>query len=124
MDNLEELEKIFRENLNKIKEDSEAYWNSLSYDEQLKVFCAVSRRIFDGEISQKGSYRHVLYGVFNFKPDAYAQAQDAGYLAIHNAIYDGEQVREHIKNFCTKHMDITNDNLDSQLDEYIKKLHF
>lgn len=124
MDDLEELGKIFRDGLEKIKEDSEAYWNSLSYDEQLKVFCAVSRRIFDGEIKQKGSYRYVLYDVFKFEPDAYVQAQDAGYLAIHNAIYDGERVGTLIKKFCTKHLNIDEETLESELNEFIKKLHF
>ena len=124
MDDLEEIGKLFREAMEKIKEDSEAYWNSLSCDEQLKVFCAVSRRIFDGEIKQKGSYRYVLYDVFKFEPDAYVQAQDAGYLAIHNAIYDGERVGTLIKNFCTKHLNIDEETLESELNEYIKKLHF
>lgn len=124
MDDFEEIGKLFREAMEKIKEDSEAYWNSLSYDEQLKVFCAVSRRIFEGEIKQRGSYRYVLYDIFKFEPDAYVQAQDAGYLAIHNAIYDGERVGTLIKNFCTKHLNIDKETLESELNEFIKKLHF
>ena len=124
MDDFEEIGKLFREAMEKIKEDSEAYWNSLSYDEQLKVFCAVSRRIFEGEIKQRGSYRYVLYDIFKFEPDAYVQAQDAGYLAIHNAIYDGERVGTLIKNFCTKHLNIDKETLESELNEYFKKLHF
>jgi len=121
---LHELGNIFQETMKQIENDSEAFWNSLSHDEQLKVFCAVSRRIHQGEIVDKGSYRHVLYSVFNFGPESYAQAQCSGYLSIHNAIYDGERVGTHIKKFCTEHMDITNDNLDSQIDSYIKKLYF
>lgn len=124
LEDFKEIGKIFNEAMKQTENDSEAYWNSLSQDEQLKVFCAVSRRIHQGEIVNKGSYRHVLYSVFGFGPEAYAQAQCSGYLSIHNAIYDGERVRDHIKDFVTKHMDITNDNLDSQLDKYIKKLYF
>ena len=82
----EEFSKIFREAMDLIEQDSEAFWNSLSKDDQLKAFCAVSRRIHRGEIVDKGSYRHVLYGVFGFGPEAYAPAQSAGYLDIHNAI--------------------------------------
>ena len=81
-----EFSKMFREAMDLIEQDSEDYWNSLSKDDQLKAFCAVSRRIHKGEIVDQGSYRHVLYGVFGFGPEAYAPAQAAGYLDIHNAI--------------------------------------
>lgn len=124
MDDLEEIGNMFLDMMDKIKEDSESYWNSLSHDEQLKVFCAVSRRIFDGEIKQRGSYRYVLYNIFKFEPEAYVQAQDAGYLAIHNAIYDGERVNTLIKNFCTRHLNIDEETLESKLNEYIRKEHF
>lgn len=124
LEGLHEFSNTFKEAMKQIENDSEAYWNSLSHDEQLKVFCAVSRRIHQGEIVDKGSYRHVLYSVFNFGPESYAQAQCSGYLSIHNAIYDGERVKDHIKDFVTNHMDITNDNLESQLDKFIGKLYF
>lgn len=124
MDDLEEIGNMFRDTMDKIKEDSESYWNSLSHDEQLKVFCAVSRRIFDGEIKQRGSYRYVLYNIFKFEPEAYVQAQDAGYLAIHNAIYDSERVNTLIKNFCTRHLNIDEETLESELNKYIRKEYF
>jgi len=124
LNELKSLGEMFRKDLDKFEHDSETYWKSLSYDEQLKVFCAVSKRIFEGEIKQNGSYRYVLYNVFNFATDAYAVAQNAGYLAIHNAIFDGQRLREHLKDFCQNHMNITNDNLDLELDNYIKKLYF
>jgi hypothetical protein len=123
-ESLEELGKIFRETMNEIEKESESYWNSLSKEEQLKVFCAVSRRIFEGEIKNKGSYRHVLYSTFGFGPEAYAQAQCSGYLSIHNAIYDGERLRDNIKDFCTEFLDVDNNILESKLDEYVKKLYF
>jgi len=67
--------------------DSEDYWSSLSKEDQLKAFCAVVRRIYEGEIVKGGSYRYVLYQVFGFEPNAYAAAQMAGYLDIHNQLY-------------------------------------
>lgn len=66
---------------------SEKYWNSLSKEDQLKAFCAVVRRIYEGELVKGGSYRYVLYEVFGFEPNAYAPAQMAGYLDIHNQLY-------------------------------------
>lgn len=84
----------------KIEQDSEYFWNSLSKEDQLKVFCAVSRRIYRGEVIDKGTYRHVLYTVFGFGPEAYAPAQLAGYLTIHNSICVEDHDYELLKAFC------------------------
>lgn len=86
---LDEISKIFNEAMAEIEKDSEDYWNSLSKEDQLKAFCAISRRIYKGEIEDRGTYRYVLYDVFGFGPEAYAAAQMAGYLSIHNSIYVG-----------------------------------
>lgn len=85
------------------EKESEDTWNALDKEDQLKVFCAISRRIFQAELRDKGSYRHALYNVFGFGPDAYAPAQLSGYLSIHNAIYDGDrlsEIAEQIKKFA------------------------
>ena len=86
---LEEISKIFNEAMAEVEKESEDFWNSLSKEDQLKAFCAISRRIYKGEIEDRGTYRYVLYDVFGFSPDAYAAAQMAGYLTIHNSIYIG-----------------------------------
>ena len=86
---LDEISKIFNEAMAEVEKESEDYWNSLSKEDQLKAFCAISRRIYKGEIEERGSYRYVLYDVFGFGPEAYAQAQMSGYLEIHNSIYAG-----------------------------------
>ena len=91
---LEEASNRFQIVINEWEKEQEEYWNSLTKEEQLKVFCAVSRRIYKGEILEKGSYRYVLYNTFGFGPEAYAPAQVAGYLSIHNAIYDAEHERD------------------------------
>ena len=88
----------FNEVMKLIENESEEYWNSLSKEQQLKVFCAVSRRIYKGEIEERGSYRYVLYQVFGFGPEAYAPAQMSGYLSIHNAIFDSEEAKYESKN--------------------------
>jgi hypothetical protein len=66
-------------------------WNSLDQETKLKLFCAVCTRLYKGELEDKGSYRHVLYEVFGFGPEAYGTAQAAGFLALHNAIIDEDQ---------------------------------
>ena len=87
---LRELAEIFQEAHAKLEQEQEEYWNSLSKEDQLKAFCAVVRRIHQAEIEDQGTYRHALYGVFGFGPEAYGQAQMAGYLTIHNLIYTDE----------------------------------
>lgn len=84
----QEMSRVFNDAMKQYEDDSEKVWNSLSYDDQLKVFCAVVRRIHEGELVKHRSYRGVLYEIFNFGPDAYAVAQMSGYLDIHNALYD------------------------------------
>jgi hypothetical protein len=34
----------------------------------------------------KGTYRYVLYDVFDFGPDAYSVGMECGYMDLHNAI--------------------------------------
>jgi len=101
-DKLNEISDSFNEAMEELKNEQEAYWNSLSKEDQLKAFCAVVRRIHKGDIVDKGSYRYVLYQVFGFGPESYAQAQLAGYLALHNSIFDGEHERDTLKAFAAQ----------------------
>jgi len=87
---LDEISRAWNEAMDAIEQDSERYWNSLTKEQQLDAFCAVCRRIYKGDIEDKGTYRYVLYNVFGFGPEAYAQAQMAGYLTIHNSIFDAD----------------------------------
>jgi hypothetical protein len=119
--NLQEISNAFNEAMDSFQKEADELWNSLPYDDRLKIFCAVSKRIYEGEIRDKRSYRGVLYSTFGFEPDAYAVAQCAGYMSIHNSIYDGENLFKTIEDFCTSHMDVTNDDLKAQIDEYISK---
>ena len=100
---LQDLSNLFTEAMDRIKEDEEAYWNSLSKEDQLKAFCAVARRIHQAELIDKGSYRHALYGVFGFGPESYAPAQMAGYLDIHNSIFDHDHESRLLEAFCVKY---------------------
>lgn len=88
MGDIDEFRKMFREHMDNIERDQEVFWNSLSTEEQLKTFCAIIRRIHKAEFIDRLSYRGVLYDAFEFDTDAYAQAQMAGYLSIHNAIVE------------------------------------
>ena len=70
--------------------DNDAWWNNLTETEREDAFFAVVKRIHRAEIKDNGTYRYALYNVFGFDPGMYMRGMDCGYMAIHNAIGDGE----------------------------------
>lgn len=69
------------------KEETE-FWNTLSKEQQLLAFCKIMRMLHEAEFDDRGTYRWVLYDKFGFDKDAYMRAQLAGFLDIHNALYE------------------------------------
>ena len=88
----EELHNTFQRWEVDLEEDHDKFWNGLSKDDQLKAFCSVMRRLYKAEIQERGSYRYTLYDAFGFGHESYVQAQVSGFLALHNAIWDGERL--------------------------------
>ena len=88
----EELSNSFQRWEQELEEDHDKFWNGLSEDDQLKAFCSVMRRLHKAEIEEHGTYRYTLYDVFGFGHESYVEAQVSGFLAIHNAIWDGERL--------------------------------
>jgi len=88
----EELSNSFQRWEQELEEDHDKFWNGLSKDDQLKAFCSVMRRLHKAEIEEHGTYRYTLYDVFGFGHESYVEAQVSGFLAIHNAIWDGERL--------------------------------
>lgn len=86
---LAKFSELQREAEAKYEADCDTWWTNLSYEDQLKAFYSVTKRIYLGDVKDHGSYRYVLYDVFGFQPDAYALGMTSGYMAIHNAIFDG-----------------------------------
>lgn len=85
---LEHYRKMHAQVKKENEQREEILWNSFSKEQQLDIFCAVIRRVYQAEIVDKGSYRYALYTIFGFDLDAYGRAMDAGYLDIHNAFYE------------------------------------
>ena len=71
--------------------DNDTWWNGLSEQEREDAFYAVCKRLHQGELKERGSYRYVLYNIFGFDPGMYARGMDCGFMALHNAIFDGEE---------------------------------
>lgn len=70
------------------------YWDALSYDDKLTAFYSVCKRIHQGDIRDQGTYRWVLYDVFGFDMDSYGIGMECGYMAIHNAIAEGNEYQK------------------------------
>ncbi len=73
--------------------DNDTWWNGLTEKEREDAFYAVCKRIYEGDIKLNGSYRYVLYDVFGFDAGTYGAGMDCGYMAIHNAIGEGEDLQ-------------------------------
>lgn len=80
------LADVYKKTQEAIKEQQEQFWNSFTKQQQLDLFCAVVRRIYQAEIVERRSYRGTLYDVFGFDADAYGLAMEAGYITLHNSI--------------------------------------
>ena len=72
--------------------DNDTWWNGLTEQEREDAFYAVIKRMYKAELVDNGSYRWALYDVFGFDPGMYGRGMDCGYMALHNAIYSGEEL--------------------------------
>jgi hypothetical protein len=80
----EEQEKIEKQ----FDAEMDEWWNAMSKEDQMKAFYSVVKRVVDGELVQKGSYRYILYEVFGFGPESYMIGIMAGFMSLHNSIED------------------------------------
>jgi hypothetical protein len=88
IESLQDISEVFNQAMKELEQEQEAYWDSLTEDQRLSVFCAVVRRIHKALFVEKTSYRGTLYDVFGFGMESYVQAQVAGYIDIHNLEYE------------------------------------
>ena len=92
MRSIMELYDIQKESEDMYKTDCDDFWKSLSEEDKLKAFYSVISRVVQGELKNKGSYRHVLYDVFGFGPESYGIGMQCGFLALHNSICTDEEL--------------------------------
>jgi len=74
------------------EKQNDAWWEGLTEKEREDAFYAVCKRIWKADGQDRGSYRHTLYQVFGFDTGMYGRGLDCGYMSIHNAIFDGEEL--------------------------------
>jgi len=122
LNSLDEICNEYGKAMREIEKISEDKWNSLSKEDQLDYFCAVVRRIHQGELVDEASYRGVLYGNFGFGLEAYAQAQQAGYLEIHNSIYSADYEKKLLMAFAKKiKPDITDEEAEKEVKNFFTR---
>jgi hypothetical protein len=90
----QEMTAQFEQSFKDLEQQQEEYWASLTKEQQLDLFCCVVRRLVKGELEDNRSYRGILYDIFEWGPEAYATAQMAGYINLHNAIFKKERLHE------------------------------
>ena len=86
MDTLTELGELQEDIEKETEREMDEWWNAMSKDDQMKAFYSVMKRLVDGELEQKGSYRYVLYDVFGFGPESYMLGMMCGFMSLHNSI--------------------------------------
>ena len=92
-DTLAELGQLQEEVQKEYEAKNDAWWKGLTEEEREDAFYAVCKRIYKADIVDNGTYRYALYNVFGFDPGMYGRGMDCGYMAIHNAIFDGEDLQ-------------------------------
>jgi hypothetical protein len=94
LDALAELSQELEKSRKIYEHDNDTWWNGLTEEEREDAFYAVVKRIHKAELQDRGTYRWALYDVFGFDPGMYMRGMDCGYMALHNAIGDGEELVE------------------------------
>ena len=93
LDKLAELSQEMEKHREEYEAANDAWWNRLTEQEREDAFYAVCKRIHKGDLVDNGSYRYVLYDTFGFDHGMYVDGMNCGYMAIHNAIFDGEELQ-------------------------------
>ena len=90
---LSDISQEFEEVCKQREVENDAWWEGLTEREREDAFYAVCKRIHKGDLQDNGSYRYVLYQTFGFDHGMYVDGMNCGYMAIHNAIFDGEELQ-------------------------------
>ena len=94
LEKLSELSQVMEDQKLRFESKLDDWWNSLPEHEREWAFYSVVKRIYQGEIVDKGTYRYVLYDIFGFDGGMYARGMDCGFMALHNSIINDEQFNE------------------------------
>jgi hypothetical protein len=90
LDDLAEITQEFEKANIAYEAKVDEWWDSITTEEREMAFYSICKRIYEAELQDGGTYRHALYDVFGFDGGMYGRGMNCGFMAIHNAIGDGE----------------------------------
>ena len=90
LDGLAKLQQEFEKANIAYEAKVDEWWDSITTEEREMAFYSICKRIHEAELQDGGTYRHALYDVFGFDGGMYRHGMNCGFMAIHNAIGDGE----------------------------------
>ena len=90
---LDELREAQQKAHEEYEAENDKWWNGLTEEEREDAFYAVCKRIHKAALVDRGTYRHTLYDVFGFDMNMYGRGMDCRYMAIHNALYEGDKLQ-------------------------------
>ena len=97
-DKLHELSKQYEDEVENFKKSfgtlCKQEWNTLSEEKRIMIWYYVCKQIYVNEFVDKGSYRHLIYTLFEFGPEVYSLGMDCGLMQIHNSITMTEDLRD------------------------------
>ena len=97
-DSINELGDLMQKSSDLYEKETDDWWNKLSYDDKIRAFYSVTKRIHKGDVEERRSYRGVLYDTFEFGMDSYGIGMECGYIDIHNYIFTAiEAEKQEIK---------------------------
>lgn len=82
---LKEITEAIEAKSQKQKSESDAFWESLTVDQRMSAFQAVTERLHQAW-KEGRSYRGVLYETFGFSPYAYTMGMDSGFFWMWNEL--------------------------------------
>jgi hypothetical protein len=94
LDTISTLGEQMQEYEDKYELETDKWWDELSEEDRERAFYSVVKRIVEGELRDRGTYRYILYDVFGFDASAYVMGMDCGFMELHNSIYTREEMRE------------------------------
>lgn len=86
---LDKIRQAYQEHTNQYEKETDEWWNNLEYEDKLRAFYSVCKRIYQGDVVERTSYRGVLYDVFEFDMDSYGLGLECKYMDLHNFIQNG-----------------------------------
>jgi hypothetical protein len=96
------------------KQKAKDYFETLDTDTKLLLFYHITNTIYENYFIDKGSYRGLLYGKFDFGPEAYGLGYSSGMFAINNAIFTPDELEENFNKLVSHlKLDLSKNELES-----------